>query len=192
MKTAIVILVVLAAALALYFVLAGTGRLQHAGGFTPPPQKNGQPDKDAMGSWTPPHAASAFGDLAAPFAPHADLGEASASLPPGGERTLTAKPSTKDMRIAAFDVSAGAVAVSYACTRSNGDDCSEAECLCAAGAPVSPLKLVACPAAFQSAVDASFRCTADAKAKGTIVVYRDADQISLVNLGPANAQVSLR
>jgi len=48
------------------------------------------------------------------------------------------------------------------------------------------------PAAFQSAVDASFRCTADAKAKGTIVVYRDADQISLVNLGPANAQVSLR
>jgi hypothetical protein len=192
MKTAIVVLIVLAAALALYFVLAGTGRLEHVGGFTPPPEKDGKPDKDAMGSWKPPPVANAFGDLAAPFAPHADLGAASASLPPGAERTLTAAPSNKDMRIAAFNVTAGAVAVSYACTRSNGDDCSESECLCAAGAPISPLKLGACPTAFRSAVDGSNRCAGDAKAKGTIVVYREASQVSLANLGPADAQVSLR
>jgi len=191
MKTAIVVLVVLAAVLGLYFALAGTGRLQMRG-FAAPPQKDGQPDKDAMSDWKPPPLATAMGNLAAPFAPHADLGEAVATLGPGGARAFTAALSKQAMQIAAFSVSSGAVAISYACTRSNGDDCSESECLCASGASVAPLKLAACPTAFRAGVDASFRCTAAAKAKGTIVVYREADQVELVNLGPANAEVALR
>jgi len=186
-RIAIIVLIVLAAVMAVYFVAAGTGHIR-IGGFD-------APDKDHPDDWNPPPIATGLGDLLAPFAPHARFETQSAALGPAAQRTLTAAiPTDRNvkMEVARFEVStAGGLGISYSCTRQDGSDCSQILCLCPPGGLVTPARLGPCPQAFRAKVSGSV-CSPDARAKGSLVIYPEARTATLFNLGPATVRADIR
>ena len=187
MRIAIIVLIVLAAVMAVYFVAAGTGHVR-IGGFD-------APDKDHPDDWNPPPIATGLGDLLAPFAPHARFDVQTVALGPAAQRSLTAAmPTDRNtrMEIARFEVSAsGGLGISYSCAHQDGSDCSQVLCLCPPGGIVTPARLALCPQAFRAKVSGSV-CSPDAKAKGSLVIYPEARTVTLFNLGPGTVHASIR
>lgn len=187
MRIPILVLIVLGVLLAIYFVAAGADRLQ---GW-----KMDAPDPSHPDAWNMPPLLGTVGDLAAPFAPHASFAPASVLLGPAGHETLTAAaPTDKNvtMQVATFAVSGpGALGVIYACTHTDGTDCSQSICLCQPGAAVSPALTGRCPQAFRDDISGG-ACPASAKPKGSLVIYPEARAATAFSFGPAGVQATVK
>ncbi len=184
MRVPIIVLIVLGVLLAVYFLAAGADRLQGWKVDTP----------DQSHAWTVPPLLGAVGDLAAPFAPHASFDPAAVFLGPLGQETLTAAPPDKSvtMQVATFQLAGpGALGVSYACTHTDGADCSQSICLCQPGAAVSPARAGRCPQAFRDAMSGGV-CPASAKPKGSLVIYPEARVATAFSLGAASVQATVK
>ena len=186
MRIAIIILIVLAAVMAVYFSAAGTGHVR-TWTFV-------APTKDDADSWTPPPLATGLGDLLAPLAPHAHFGVDTFSLGPAAERTLTAAPPTDKtlkMEIARFEVSGGGgLGIRYACHRQD-QDCTENLCLCSPGAVVNSLMIGDCQKSFRLKVIGGV-CSQDAQTTGSLVIYPEARSAVVYSLGLGSVQASVK
>jgi hypothetical protein len=180
MRNVIIVLIVLAAALVIYFIAAGTDSIRLGGDA--PPMKNGHYDTDA--SWTPPGSLSAFSSMAARFAPHADLGDPTLVVAPNAAVTRIAAASNKSMQMARVEISGtGGVGVYYDCTQADDTACPHVVCLCTPNTLLVPVHLGQCPENFIQHKVIAGVCGTDAKASETIVIYRDARAVTFFNLG---------
>ncbi len=186
MRVAIIVLVLLAAGLVLYFAAAGGERFRMAG--------VAGPSADDPGAWSPPRMVAIIDDLVSPFAPRADLGAPQMVVDPGATSTVTAAAARQTIEVAAFEIEGpGALHVNYPC-HSGGGACGEDQdiCICAPGSVINRHAAGGCPATFLATVTPAGVCGASARSKSSIFLYADSRVLGLTNLSQASVTVKLK
>ena len=195
----ILVLVVIGFAVAIGVGVARGGQSPSAGGG--PPTRNGEIDKDALETWSPPPMAGLLGKLMSPFAPkllkaQVEIsGQAGSGLQGDTPGRFEVEPATKDMRIARLRLISGAAAKAvYDCVEQDGRTCPQTVCLCASSSTLDAGDVDDCPSAWLRArrPEGSDRlqCKKDDDAVA-LVIYREGGAISVMPLAGESATVSI-
>jgi hypothetical protein len=186
MRVAIIVLIVVGVAYALFFVMANNGSLRMES-IKPPSDNNGKPDA----SWTPPSFASTLSNCCASFGPHADLGLTPLKVGPNQTVSRDAASSGKKFETATIQLNGpGGLDIRYSGTCASGGDCSQALCLCIPGSPLMPARYSTCLSHLSSLGGKAGACTKDAK--GTLVIYPNGRTVTFTNMGYAAVSADLK